>query len=84
MFQYASELFFPISEIIPTGYLFTIGNIGGVIMVALMGWSENLNEHFSMKIPTLCLTLTMVLSVYYMYKVKGELKRTLYQRTHLL
>src|SRR5690242_4130887 len=38
-FQFASELFYPISEIIPTGYLFTVGNIGGVFLVALMGWS---------------------------------------------
>ncbi|KAL4212511.1 hypothetical protein CU097_011252 [Rhizopus azygosporus] len=76
IFQFASELFYPISEIIPTGYLFTGGNIGGVLLVALMGWSENPADRFSMRLPIVCLTLAMFASVFMMLQVKGTLKRT--------
>lgn len=75
-FQFASELFYPISEIIPTGYLFTVGNIGGVFLVALMGWSENMTIKFPMRLPMLCLTISMFISVYFMAQVKGSLRRT--------
>ncbi|KAI7907462.1 major facilitator superfamily domain-containing protein [Cokeromyces recurvatus] len=77
-FQFASELFFPISEIIPTGYLFTIGNIGGVLLVAVMGWNENMTNQFSMRLPMFYLTLAMFVSIYFIHKVKGTLKRTLH------
>ncbi|CEG71858.1 hypothetical protein RMATCC62417_07518 [Rhizopus microsporus] len=80
IFQFASELFYPISEIIPTGYLFTGGNIGGVLLVALMGWSENPADRFSMRLPIVCLTLAMFASVFMMLQVKGTLKRT--SQTH--
>ena len=75
-FQFASELFYPVSEIIPTGYLFTVGNIGGVFLVAVMGWSEDLDNVFPMRWPMLCLTIAMWVSVYFMSQVKGVLKRT--------
>jgi hypothetical protein len=78
-FQFASELFYPISEIIPTGYLFTVGNIGGVFLVAVMGWSENMTVKFPMRLPMLCLTIAMFISVYFMAQVKGLLKRTAHQ-----
>lgn len=82
IFQFASELFYPISEIIPTGYLFTGGNIGGVILVALMGWSEDRDNQFSMRWPMNCLTMAMFASVYMMYQVKGTLKRTAQATLH--
>ncbi|KAI8373915.1 major facilitator superfamily domain-containing protein [Blakeslea trispora] len=75
-FQFASELFYPVSEIIPTGYLFTVGNIGGVFLVAVMGWCENLDSIFPMRWPLLCLAIAMWISVYFMSQVKGVLKRT--------
>ncbi|KAI8076624.1 major facilitator superfamily domain-containing protein [Gilbertella persicaria] len=75
-FQFASELFYPVNEIIPTGYLFTVGNMGGVFLVAVMGWSENLDIEFPMRLPMLCLTLAMFVSVYFMSQVKGVLKRS--------
>ncbi|CAO0797890.1 unnamed protein product [Mucor circinelloides] len=80
-FQYASELFYPISEIIPTGYLFTVGNMGGVFLVAVMGWSEDMTLRFSMRIPMLCLSMAMFISVYFMSQVKGSLKRTIHQQS---
>lgn len=80
-FQYASELFYPISEIIPTGYLFTVGNMGGVFLVAVMGWSEDMTLRFSMRIPMLCLSMAMFISVYFMSQVKGSLKRTMHQQS---
>ncbi|KAI9263755.1 major facilitator superfamily domain-containing protein [Sporodiniella umbellata] len=82
IFQFASELFYPISEIIPTGYLFTGGNVGGVVLVALMGWTESREIKFSMQWPMACLTLAMFASVYMMYKVKGTLKRTAQPNVH--
>ena len=82
-FQFASEIFYPISEIIPTGYLFTVGNIGGVFLVAVMGWSENMLVAFPMRIPMLCLSISMFLSVYFMIQVKGNLKRTSHRQSHL-
>jgi hypothetical protein len=83
-FQFASELFYPISEIIPTGYLFTVGNIGGVVLVALMGWSENMIVKFPMRLPMLCLTIFMFISVFFMVQVKGTLKRTTHQQLRLI
>ncbi|KAF1797742.1 major facilitator superfamily domain-containing protein [Mucor lusitanicus] len=80
-FQFASELFYPISEIIPTGYLFTVGNIGGVFFVAVMGWSEDMTLQFTMRIPMLCLSVAMFVSVYFMAQVKGSLKRTMHQQS---
>lgn len=82
-FQFASELFYPISEIIPTGYLFTVGNIGGVFLVALMGWSENMIVKFPMRVPMLFLTFFMFISVFFMVQVKGTLKRRSHQQLHL-
>ncbi|CAO3655763.1 unnamed protein product [Mucor hiemalis] len=82
-FQFASELFYPISEIIPTGYLFTVGNLGGVFLVAVMGWSEKMTIRFPMRLPMLCLTFSMIFSVYFMMQVKGPLKRTSHQQLHL-
>ncbi|CAO3702485.1 unnamed protein product [Rhizopus stolonifer] len=82
IFQYASELFYPISEIIPTGYLFTGGNIGGVLLVALMGWTESRDIKFSMRWPMACLTVAMFVSVYMMQQVKGTLKRTAQATLH--
>lgn len=82
-FQFASELFYPVSEIIPTGYLFTVGNIGGVFLVAVMGWSENMEVKFPMRLPMLWLSISMFFSVYCMSQVKGSLKRTTHQQLHL-
>ncbi|KAG2234111.1 major facilitator superfamily domain-containing protein [Thamnidium elegans] len=82
-FQFASELFYPVSEIIPTGYLFTFGNIGGVFFVAVMGWNEKMSDKFPMRLPMLCLTITMFLSIYFISGVKGTLKRTSHQQLHL-
>lgn len=76
MFQYATELFYPISELIPTGYLFTVGNIGGVLSVAIMGWSENMDTDFSMRFPVLAMTCINCAGVYAMIKVDGPLKRS--------
>ncbi|KAI8644278.1 major facilitator superfamily domain-containing protein [Parasitella parasitica] len=80
-FQFASELFYPISEIIPTGYLFTVGNMGGVFLVAVMGWSEDMSYKFSMRVPMLSLSVAMFVSVYFMAQVRGTLKRTAHQQS---
>ncbi|KAG0168180.1 Feline leukemia virus subgroup C cellular receptor [Apophysomyces sp. BC1015] len=75
MFQYASELFYPISEIIPTGYLLTVGNIQGLILVACMGWGENISWNFTMRLPMAFLTLTMLVGAVAVSRVDGALKR---------
>ncbi|KAI8971927.1 major facilitator superfamily domain-containing protein [Mycotypha africana] len=77
LFQYAGELFYPISEIIPSSYMFTIGNTGGVVFVAVMGWSENMAVKFSMRKPMICLTVALFISVHFMYRVHGSLKRSM-------
>lgn len=77
IFQYCGELFYPINEIIPTGYLFLVGNIVGVVMVAFMGWGENADQDFSMRWPLLLLLATMVLATLAMTRVNGALKRSL-------
>lgn len=77
IFQYASELYYPISEIIPTGYLFTVGNVGGVLFAAIMGWSEDQSARFSMRIPMLGLVIVGFVGIYFITKVQGPLKRTL-------
>lgn len=82
-FQFASELFYPVNEIIPTGYFCTVGNIGGVFFVAVMGWNEKMTDKFPMRLPLLCLTITMFLSIYFMVRVKGTLKRTSHQQLRL-
>jgi hypothetical protein len=79
IFQYSSELFYPVNEIIPTGYLFTIGNIGGVLLVAMMGWSENMDIQFTMRLPMLCLTVVIFIGSYFMFQINGVLKRTAQQ-----
>ncbi|ORZ03851.1 major facilitator superfamily domain-containing protein [Syncephalastrum racemosum] len=76
LFQYASELYYPISELIPTGYLFTVGNIGGALLVAIMGWTENMETDFSMRIPVLCMALINCACIYTIVKVDGPLKRS--------
>ncbi|KAI8986581.1 major facilitator superfamily domain-containing protein [Pilobolus umbonatus] len=80
-FQYASELFYPISEIIPTGYLFTVGNTGGVLLVALMGWSENNDRPFTMSIPMLGLSIAMLFGCYFIFLINGTLKRSCQMNT---
>ncbi|ORZ18146.1 major facilitator superfamily domain-containing protein [Absidia repens] len=77
IFQYCGELFYPINEIIPTGYLFLVGNIGGVVLVAFMGWTENANQDFNMRWPLLCLLATMILGTLAMTRVNGVLKRSM-------
>ncbi|CAO3614361.1 unnamed protein product [Cunninghamella echinulata] len=76
LFQYAGELFHPIREIIPTSYLFLIGNIGGVILVALMGFNENIKWNFSMRLPMIFLMGIMIIGNIAMIRVKGVLKRS--------
>lgn len=75
IFQYASEMYYPVSEIIPTGYLLTSGNAWGVLLVFLMGWSEDTSDSFSMRIPLICLVIISFGGLYSMAKVKGQLKR---------
>ncbi|KAL0082964.1 major facilitator superfamily domain-containing protein [Phycomyces blakesleeanus] len=74
--QYASELFYPVSEIIPAGYLFTVGNIAGVLMVAIMGWSQDEGAKYSMRLPMLGLTLFLFIGAGFMVRVNGQLKRS--------
>ncbi|KAI8338417.1 major facilitator superfamily domain-containing protein [Chlamydoabsidia padenii] len=76
IFQYCGELFYPVNEIIPTGYLFLVGNIGGVVLVAIMGWSDNAEMDFNMRQPLLCLLGTMVMGSIAMTRVRGTLKRS--------
>ncbi|KAI9316017.1 major facilitator superfamily domain-containing protein [Dichotomocladium elegans] len=75
LFQYASELYYPIDENIPTGYLFSTGNICGVLLVTVMGWSEDMSTKFSMRFPLLGLVAVAFTSVFFMALVKGPLKR---------
>ena len=77
LFQYASELYYPINENTPAGYLLSAGNIGGVLLVTVLGWSEDMSKRFSMKIPMLFLVTIMLLTVVFMAMIKGTLKRTL-------
>lgn len=73
--QFTGELFYPINKIIPTGYLISAGNIGGVLLVALMSWAEDTNNVFSMRLPLAYLTIAMLASTFMMYQVKGALHR---------
>ncbi|KAI7876860.1 MFS general substrate transporter [Lichtheimia hyalospora FSU 10163] len=77
LFQYASELYYPINENTPAGYLLSAGNIGGVLLVTVLGWSEDMSKRFSMKIPMLFLVTIMLITVVFMAMIKGKLKRTL-------
>ncbi|KAI7870384.1 major facilitator superfamily domain-containing protein [Spinellus fusiger] len=76
IFQYASELFYPVNEIIPTGYLFTVGNIAGVLFVSLMGWSQNEEDSFTMRLPMLCLSGSLFVGATLMTRVAGPMKRS--------
>ncbi|CDH49161.1 feline leukemia virus subgroup c receptor-related protein 2-like [Lichtheimia corymbifera JMRC:FSU:9682] len=77
LFQYASELYYPINENTPAGYLLSAGNIGGVLLVTVLGWSEDMSRRFSMKIPMLFLVAVLFITVVFMAMIKGPLKRTL-------
>ncbi|KAI8093232.1 major facilitator superfamily domain-containing protein [Halteromyces radiatus] len=77
IFQYCGELFYPVNEIIPTGYLFLIGNIGGVILVAFMGWTENTDSDFNMRWPMIYLLIAVIIGSLAMIRVNGPLKRSL-------
>jgi hypothetical protein len=76
IFQYCGELFYPVNEIIPTGYLFLVGNIAGVALVAIMGWSESPEMDFNMRRSMMYLLATMILGSLAMTRVKGSLKRS--------
>ncbi|ORX54435.1 MFS general substrate transporter [Hesseltinella vesiculosa] len=76
IFQYAGELFYPIQEVVPTGYLFLVGNIVGASMVTLMGMSSNPAATFPMRLPLLHLILLMVIANVAMAMVRGPLLRS--------
>lgn len=65
---------------IPTGYLYAVGNIGGMIAVALMGWSDRIDTRFSMRVPMIWLLAITTVSILFIFKVNGPLKRTLHQQ----
>ncbi|KAI9493642.1 major facilitator superfamily domain-containing protein [Zychaea mexicana] len=75
VFQYASELYYPIDENIPAGYLCTASNLSGVLLAVAMGWTENNKTVFSMRLPVLGLVLITFISNISMFRVKGPLKR---------
>ncbi|KAI9274702.1 major facilitator superfamily domain-containing protein [Phascolomyces articulosus] len=77
VFQYASELYYPIDENIPAGYLCTASNVSGVLLAAIMGWTENNRTEFTMRLPVLGLVLITFISNISMFRVKGPLKRHL-------
>ncbi|KAI7860866.1 major facilitator superfamily domain-containing protein [Circinella umbellata] len=81
VFQYASELYYPIDENIPAGYLCTASNFSGVLLAAVMGWTEDSSTVFTMRLPVLGLVIMTFLSNISMFRVNGPLKRKLESST---
>ncbi|KAI8138596.1 major facilitator superfamily domain-containing protein [Fennellomyces sp. T-0311] len=75
VFQYANELYYPIDENIPAGYLCTVSNLGGVLLATIMGWAENSSTTFTMRWPVLGLVAIALVGCVSMARVQGPLKR---------
>ncbi|KAG1471252.1 hypothetical protein G6F56_002232 [Rhizopus delemar] len=84
LLQFSSEIFYPINDIIPTGYLITAANVGGVLFVVLMGIMENPEIKFSMRLPMIFLMVVMAASILIMYQVEGVLNRTAQKKPLLI
>ncbi|KAI9253142.1 major facilitator superfamily domain-containing protein [Sporodiniella umbellata] len=74
--QFACEMLYPISDIIPTAYLLSASNMSGTLLVALMSSVENANNKFSMRTPIAFLLSLFCVAILLMYQVKGDLNRT--------
>jgi hypothetical protein len=74
-FQWAGELFFPVNEVVPTGYLCMAGNVGGWLLVLVMGWTEDLTIQFTMLPAMVILIASLLIGMVAMFLTNGELKR---------
>ncbi|KAI8066883.1 major facilitator superfamily domain-containing protein [Gongronella butleri] len=79
IFQYAGELFYPVQEVVPTGYLFLVGNVVGTVMVATMGLTADTAAPFSMRVPMLMLLALSLAANGCMVLVHGPLRRSMAQ-----
>lgn len=75
MFQWAGELFYPVNEVVPTGYLCMAGNIGGWLLVLVMGWTEDTTIQFTMLPAMIILIASLLLGTVAIFLPNGQLKR---------
>ncbi|KAI9282021.1 major facilitator superfamily domain-containing protein [Umbelopsis sp. AD052] len=75
VFQWAGELFYPVNEVVPTGYLCMVGNIAGWLLVLVMGWSANSSISFTMLPAMVVLIATLSIGMVATFLTDGQLKR---------
>lgn len=75
VFQWAGELFYPVNEVVPTGYLCMTGNIGGWLLVLVMGWSANSSIQFTMLPAMMILIAALSIGLLATFLTTGQLKR---------
>ncbi|CAM0142782.1 unnamed protein product [Umbelopsis sp. WA50703] len=80
VFQWAGELYYPVNEVVPTGYLCMTGNIGGWLLVLVMGWTENPDVRFTMLPPMVILIASLCVGMIATFFTTGELKRLASQK----
>ncbi|KAH8550573.1 major facilitator superfamily domain-containing protein [Umbelopsis sp. PMI_123] len=75
VFQWAGELFYPVNEVVPTGYLCMTGNIGGWLLVLIMGWTEDSSIQFTMLPAMVILIASLLIGMIATFLTNGQLKR---------